>query len=251
MLEICNLSVQIDHHTIVDDVSFRIHENDFFMMIGPNGAGKSTLIKAVMQIYSYQGKVLFGGRDVSTISSKALASLIGVLAQEHHPQFSHSVYEVVSLGRYAHMRGLFGTLSRQDRDKIEEALIITGMDKMADQSVLTLSGGELQRVYLAQLLAQDPNLLILDEPTNHLDLKYQITLFDIIKKWSQNQGKAVLAVVHDLNTAFSYGTRALLMHEGRIYKQGTTHQVLTRDNLKEVYSVDVAQWMKELLKHWA
>lgn len=250
MLDVQNVSVQLNHRTIVDGVSFHVDENDFFMLIGPNGAGKSTLIKAIMRIHKYQGRVLLSGRDISSIRPKTLASLVGVLAQEHQPQFPHTVYEVVSLGRYAHM-GFFGTLGQEDWEKVQEALAMTGLEDMADQSVLTLSGGELQRVYLAQVLAQDPSLLILDEPANHLDIKYQITLFDIIKKWSEARGKAVLAVVHDLNTALLYGTRALLMHQGKAYAKGDVHQVLTRDNLKAVYSVDVAQWMKGLMKHWS
>ena len=250
MLDVRNLSVQVNNRTIVDGVTFCVDENDFLMLIGPNGAGKSTLIKAIMRIYGYTGRVLLNGRDILSIKPKILASLVGVLAQEHQPLFPHTVYEVVSLGRYAHMRGLFGALSREDKAKIGEALAITGMDHMADQSVLTLSGGELQRVYLAQLLAQDPNLLILDEPANHLDIKYQITMFDIIKKWSKARGKAVMAVVHDLNTAFCYGTRALLMNEGKIYAQGEVPRVLTRENLQAVYSVDVAKWMADLMKHW-
>ncbi|NLW02885.1 MAG: ABC transporter ATP-binding protein [Clostridiaceae bacterium] len=250
MLDVQNLSVRINNKSIVDGVTFHVYENDFFMLTGPNGAGKSTLIKAIMRVYGYKGRVMLSGRDILSIRPKNLASLVGVLAQEHQPLFPHTVYEVVSLGRYAHMRGLFGTLGREDRAKIEEALAITGMDHMADQSVLTLSGGELQRVYLAQLFAQDPSLLILDEPANHLDIKYQITMFDIIKKWSKTPGKAVMAVVHDLNTAFCYGTRALLMHGGKVYAQGEVPRVLTRENLKAVYSVDVARWMADLMKRW-
>jgi len=250
MLDVRSLSVRINNRTIVDRISFRVEENDFFVLTGPNGAGKSTLIKAIMRIYGYNGKVFLGGRDILTIRPKTLASLVGVLAQEHQPLFPHTVYEVVSLGRYAHMRGLFGVLGRRDREKIDEALAITGMDRMADQSVLTLSGGELQRVYLAQVLAQDPDLLILDEPANHLDIKYQITMFDMIKKWSEAPGKAVIAVIHDLNAAFCYGTRALLMHEGKAYAQGDVPRVLTRENLQAVYSVDVAKWMSDLMKHW-
>ena len=250
MLDVQNLSVRINNKSIVDGVTFHVYENDFFMLTGPNGAGKSTLIKAIMRVYGYKGRVMLSGRDILSIRPKNLASLVGVLAQEHQPLFPHTVYEVVSLGRYAHMRGLFGTLGREDRAKIEEALAITGMDHMADQSVLTLSGGELQRVYLAQLFAQDPSLLILDEPANHLDIKYQITMFDIIKKWSKTPGKAVMAVVHDLNTAFCYGTRALLMHGGKVYAQGEVPRVLPRENLKAVYSVDVARWMADLMKRW-
>ena len=251
MLEVRNLSVRIDKKTIVDNVSFRVDENDFFMLIGPNGAGKSTLIKAIMGIHEHTGHVLLNGRDISGIKPRKLAAMVGVLAQEHQPQFPHTVYEVVSMGRYAHMHGILGSLSHEDREKIEEALAVTGIENMANQSVLTLSGGELQRVYLAQLLAQDPGLLILDEPTNHLDINYQITMFDLIKKWSKARGKAVLAVVHDLNAALCYGTRALLMKEGRVFAKGKVDEVLTRENLKAVYSVDVARWMNELIKHWS
>ncbi|HOK42444.1 MAG TPA: ABC transporter ATP-binding protein [Thermoclostridium caenicola] len=250
MLDIQDVSVHLNHKTIVDGVSLRVDENDFFMLVGPNGAGKSTLIKAIMRIHKYRGRVLLNGRDILSIRPKALASMIGVLAQEHQPQFPHTVYEVVSLGRYAHMKGMFGALGREDREMIQKALAMTGLDRMADQSVLTLSGGELQRVFLAQVLAQDPSLLILDEPANHLDIKYQITLFDIIREWSKAPGKAVLAVVHDLNTALCYGTRALLMHQGKAYAQGEVRQVLNRENLKAIYSVDVAQWMTDLLKQW-
>jgi len=251
MLEVQELSVRINGRTIVDNVSFSVEENDFFMLIGPNGAGKSTLIKAIMRIYGYTGCVFLNGRDVATIRPRQMASMVGVLAQEHKPQFPHTVYEVVSLGRYARMRGIFGILDREDKAKIEEALVLTGLDGMARQSVLELSGGELQRVYLAQLLAQDPCLLILDEPANHLDIKYQIAMFDLIGKWSKTPGKAALAVVHDLNTAFCYGTRALLMNDGKVYARGTVDQVLTRENLKAVYSVDVAKWMADLMKHWS
>ena len=120
---------------------------------------------------------------------------------------------------------------------------------MADQSVLTLSGRRTAKGYLASCLPRI-RASILDEPANHLDIKYQITMFDIIKKWSKTPGKAVMAVVHDLNTAFCYGTRALLMHGGKVYAQGEVPRVLTRENLKAVYSVDVARWMADLMKRW-
>jgi iron complex transport system ATP-binding protein len=176
---------------------------------------------------------------------------MGVLTQKHQPQFSHTVYEVVSLGRYAYQNSFFGGLNTADRDKIEQALFLTGIEGLRNQSVLTLSGGELQRVYLAQLFAQDPNILLLDEPTNHLDLQYQIAIFDIIRDWVKQSGRAALAVVHDLNIVYSYGTHALLMEDGRIHAKGLVEEVLSREHLKAVYKVDVAQWMQNLLRHWA
>lgn len=250
ILSVDNVHVKIENKTIVEGVSFHVDENDFLMIIGPNGAGKSTLIKAVMQICAYSGDIMLYSRDVRHIHSKELAKKVGVLSQKHSPQFSHSVYEVVSLGRYAYQKGLLGRLSNEDEDRIDEAMCLTGVKDLKNQSVLTLSGGELQRVFLAQLFAQDPALLILDEPANHLDIKYQILIFDMIKKWSLSRGRAVIAVVHDLNTVYTYGTRAMLMNDGKVYQFGETDKVLSRENLRQVYQVDVAQWMQSLLSHW-
>lgn len=249
MLEVRNLSVILQHKPIVSDVSFELHENDILMIVGPNGAGKSTLIRAMMQLHPHKGRVLLNGRDIASMKTRELATRIGVLTQRHQLQFPQTVWDIVSLGRYAHNR-ILGRLGTGDRLKIESALTWTGLSDLAGRSALTLSGGEVQRVFLAQLLAQDPDILILDEPTNHLDLKYQMAIFDIIKKWSAEPGKSVLAVVHDLNTVFSFGTRALLMHQGCVYRCGGVEEVLTPENLEHVYQVDVASWMQNLMKHW-
>ncbi|NMA64855.1 MAG: ABC transporter ATP-binding protein [Clostridiaceae bacterium] len=251
MLKAENLEVIIDNKKIVNDVSFEVDEHDIFMVIGPNGAGKTTLIKAMMGIVPHTGQVFLSNTNIRSLKPKILAQKIGVLTQKHQPQFAHTVYEVVSLGRYAYKRGLFGDLTNEDKDKIQEAISLTGIQDLVGQSVLTLSGGELQRVFLAQLFAQDPQVLILDEPTNHLDLQYQIVIFDIISEWVKEKGRAVISVVHDLNLVYSYGTRALLMDNGKTYSQGNVKDVLSRDNLKNVYKVDVAQWMQSLLKNWA
>lgn len=251
MLEVKDLTVTVDNKTIVNKVSINLKEHDLFMVMGPNGAGKTTLIKAIMGMLPHEGKAFIDGSEVSFYKPRELARRVGVLTQKHQPQFAHTVYEVVSLGRYAYQNGIFDGLTQEDRDKIEEALILTGIENLREQSVLTLSGGELQRVFLAQLFAQDPRILILDEPTNQLDLQYQIAIFDIIQQWAKQKGHAVLAVVHDLNIVYAYGTRALLMEDGKVYVQGSVEEVLSRDHLKAVYKVDVAEWMKNLLKHWS
>ncbi|HBR03747.1 MAG TPA: ABC transporter ATP-binding protein [Ruminiclostridium sp.] len=250
MLELRDLTVTAGNKVICDRVSFTLKEHDIFMVIGPNGAGKTTLIKAVMGVVPHTGKALLEGRELTLFSPRQLARQIGVLTQTHQPQFSHKVYEVVALGRYAYRSSILSGLTREDRDKIEEAVALTGIEHLRDRSVQTLSGGELQRVFLAQLFAQNPRLLILDEPTNNLDLQYQIAIFDIVRDWTKQKGRAALAVVHDLNLVYSYGTRAILMEEGRVYARGPVDEVLSSENLKAVYKVDVAQWMQNLLKHW-
>lgn len=171
LLTIRELTVQYGTKKILDGVGLTLEQGRWLMLVGPNGAGKSTVVNAVTQGVPYAGRIELLGRDVRRYKPRALAQRVGVLAQSHAVSYSFTVEEVVRLGRYAHAAGVFSARSAQDERKVEQALALTGLLPLAGQSVLTLSGGELQRTFLAQLLAQDPQLLILDEPTNHLDLE--------------------------------------------------------------------------------
>lgn len=250
MLEISNLTVRFGSLSIINDISFNVEDQQWLMIVGPNGAGKSTVVNAISQGIPYTGTVCFEGTDVANIKPSRLARNIGVLTQNHTVGYSFTVEEVVKLGRYAYSSGIFSASTDVDAEKIHDALEITGMLPFRKQSVLKLSGGELQRTFLAQILAQDPKLLILDEPTNHLDLVYQKQMFELIKKWVTVSGRAVMSVVHDLNLAKAYGTHAVLMEKGRIVSLGISSDVLTAENLETVYSMDVCGWMREMLSQW-
>ena len=115
---------------------------------------------------------------------------------------------------------------------------------------MTLSGGELQRTFLAQLFAQKTKLLILDEPTNHLDLVYQKQVFGLISDWLKTPGRAVVSVVHDLSLARAYGTEAILLHNGKVVSYGPARQTLSPETLNSVYSMDVFAWMRTMLEQW-
>ena len=250
MLELQNLTVSFGSLTIVDNLNIQLLPQQWLMVVGPNGAGKSTVVSAISQGVPYNGKVLLNGQDVSCMKPKETAHHFGVLTQNHAVGYSFSVEEIVRLGRYAFSKGMFAGKSENEDEKINQALKMTGMQPFRKQSALTLSGGELQRAFLAQLLAQDPKLLILDEPTNHLDLVYQKQIFELIKKWLEKPGRAVMSVVHDLNLAKAYGTHALLLDRGRCVSFGTVSEVLTANNLDAVYSMDVCGWMSGLLSQW-
>lgn len=250
MLDVKNLTVRYGNLTIVDDVSFSLKEKQWLMIVGPNGAGKSTIINAVSQGVAYAGSVCFDGLNVAKRKPAELAKNMGVLTQNHHVSYSFSVEEVVRLGRYSYAPGIFSSTDDENDQKIEDALELTGMKPFRAQSVLTLSGGELQRAFLAQLFAQDPKLLILDEPTNHLDLVYQKQVFGLIQDWAKATGRAVISVVHDLSLARAYGTQALLLNKGRLVSSGPIGEVLTRENLHSVYSMDVYQWMHDMHAQW-
>lgn len=250
MLQVEDLSVRHGGLTILEGVQLHVRPGEWWMVAGPNGAGKTTLINAVARGVPHTGRVLLQGRDVAGQKPAALARQMGVLAQANNPNYSFTVEEVVRLGRYAWQQGLFAAPCKEDNAKVEEALQMTGMASLRHQSVLTLSGGELQRAFLAQVLAQSPNLLLLDEPANHLDLVYQQQVFDMIEKWRGQQERAVVSVVHDLSLAKAYGTHALLLHEGRVVAQGLLPQVLTAQNLNRVYGMDVPAWMRRMLAQW-
>lgn len=249
MLEVKNLSVKYGSLTIVHDLSFSLGERQWLMIVGPNGAGKSTLVNAIAQGLPYTGSVLYEGHDVARLKPSQRARNIGVLAQNHHVEYSFTVEELVRLGRYAYSPGIFSSHSDEDEEKIHTALELTGLLPFRKHSMLTLSGGELQRAFLAQLFAQDPKLLILDEPTNSLDLLYQKQVFELIGRWMQAPGHAVMSVVHDLSLAKLYGTHALLLSKGNP-ASGTIEQVLTGDVLKEAYGMDVFGWMRNMLSRW-
>ena len=250
MLTAENVTVRYDRHTVVDKVSFRLEEGQWLMLIGPNGAGKSSLIHAITQGVPYTGRIALEGRDVRTYRPAQLARRIGVLSQQHSVGYAYTVEEVVGLGRYAYSAGFLSGWDDEGPAKVEQALDITGMQGLRHASMLTLSGGEMQRAFLAQVFAQDPSILILDEPANHLDLVYQKHIFSLIRDWLKTPGRAVLSVVHDLSLARRYGTHAVLMHQGRCVARGLMDDVLTTDNLQAVYGMDVNQWMRELLGQW-
>lgn len=245
-----HITVRYGTRTAVDDLSFRLHEGEWLMLAGPNGAGKSTLIEAIAQGRPYTGEFRWKGEDIRTLKGNVLAQRIGILSQQNRVSYAYTVEEVVELGRYAFKKGMFSGKDEQGAGQVEKALEMTGMTELRHASMLTLSGGEMQRAFLAQVFAQNPQVMILDEPANHLDLKYQKQLFSLIQTWLKEPGRAVLSVVHDLNLARRYGTHAVLMDQGRSIAQGPIEQVMTPETLRQVYGMDVYEWMRMLLSQW-
>jgi iron complex transport system ATP-binding protein len=250
MLQADKITVRYGTRTALDSLSFSLEEHQWLMLVGPNGAGKSTLIRALAQNIPYTGTFTLLGQQLNAMKPAERAKLIGFLSQSHSVQYAYTVEEIVRLGRYAHTRGY---LSHRDEDgeaAVTHALELTGMTKYRNTDILSLSGGELQRAFLAQVFAQQPQLLVLDEPANHLDLPYQQRIFELIDDWREQPGHAVLSVVHDLGLAKRFGTHAVLLNEGRCMSQGECNDVLSNENLSSVYRMDVHGWMRGQLKLW-
>lgn len=251
LIQVKNLSVHLSGFCLLKEVTFDLEAHDRLMIVGPNGAGKSTLIQAMVQGVPYQGEIILEGTNLASLSSQERARKVGVFAQRNEVHYGFSVKEVVALGRYSYRQGFLSANDEEEQIKVKEALEATGLSGKSEQSVLTLSGGELQRVFLAQLFAQDPQILLLDEPTNHLDILFHKELQELISTWAQKNGRAVIAVVHDLSLARLYGNKTLLLAGGEVKAFGSQKEVFGQGPLNEVYQMDVFRWMETLYAPWS
>src|SRR5690606_40229943 len=170
-------------------------------------------------------------RNINDFRPKDLAKTIAVLPQIAETSFRFTVRETVALGRYAHQTNIFSMLTKEDDAIIDDVLEYTHMKEYEHKTIDELSGGEKQRVFLAQALAQEPEVIILDEPTNHLDLAFQKELLDLLKGWTDENKLTVIAIFHDLNIASLYCDRLLLLHEGKVRSEEHTSELQSRENL--------------------
>mgnify|MGYP002604028246 FL=1 len=219
---------------ILRGIDFEANKGEFVGIIGPNGSGKSTLLRCLYRVLTpSEGAVFLDGKELSSYRVKESAQKLAVVAQHNYYNFEFSVRDVVMMGRAPHKRALDRDTA-EDYQIMRQSLKAVGMQEFEERSFSTLSGGEQQRIILARALAQQTPCLILDEPTNHLDIKYQLWLMDIVK----NLDCTVISAVHDLNIAAMYCDRLYAMKQGKVIAQGTPHELLTPDLIRELYEVD-------------
>ncbi|KON72357.1 hypothetical protein M768_15405 [Cellulosimicrobium cellulans F16] len=209
-------------------------------LIGPNGSGKSTLLRSLARLHRPDaGTVaLDDAPDALALHPKDFARRVTLLSQSRPTPSGVSVRDVVAYGRHPY-RGRFRSNDPDGPRAIAHAMDVTGITAMADRGVDELSGGELQRVWLATCLAQDTQVLLLDEPTTYLDLRYQVELLDLVRDLATEHGVAVGVVLHDLNQAAAVADRVVLLHAGVVRATGPADAVLTSELLTEVYGIHV------------
>ena len=250
MLEIKEVRCGYDNKEIVKGVSFNVERGNNLCIVGPNGCGKSTLLKSIANLLEYKGNIKLDSKEISKLNRKDLAKSVALMTQASNIYFPYTVYETVALGRYAHLKGVFSRINKEDDEIILKSITNVGLMDIKDKLISELSGGQLQRVYLARAFAQDPDVILLDEPTNHLDLKCQIEILDYLNKWTKENNKIVVAVLHDLNLVQTFGEKVVMMNDGKIISSGTPKEVLSGEKLKEVYEVDVKGFMIDALEKW-
>lgn len=225
--------------TILDHVSFSFQRGDMIGIIGPNGAGKTTLIKVISRILKPQtGNIRYMGKNLFDIPLETFARKIAFLPSYIDVYFGYTVYEFVSMARFP-FTGRFGKFSRQDKYIIENTLELLEIGYLKKEKLWELSDGEKQRVFLAQVIAQEPSVLILDEPTAHLDIGHQFAIMDLLRKLNVEKTLTVISVLHDLNIASEYCNRLLLLYKGKIIVTGSPQQVLSYQNIEQAYNTKV------------
>ncbi len=226
--------------SVVHGASLALTPGRVTALVGPNGSGKSTLLRALARLHRpLSGTVSLGDDELaSSLSSREFATRVAMLTQHRPSPGGVSVRDVVGYGRFPHRARWRGTDPDGTR-AVTRAMQATGVEEMADRSVDALSGGELQRVWLASCLAQETPVLLLDEPTNHLDLRYQMDILDVVRDLADERAVAVGVVLHDLNQAAGIADDVVLMKEGRVHARGVPAEVITEAHLAEVFGVRV------------
>lgn len=251
MLTLTAVSAAYDLEEVLHDVTFSLPQGKNLGILGPNGCGKSTLLRAVAGLIPASGEILLADTPLGEIGRADMARRLALMGQMTAAPFPYTVYDTVMLGRHVHIpAGLFGHPGAADRDMVEACMAATGVSELRDRPITALSGGQLQRVFLAKTFAQEPRMILLDEPTNHLDLAYQAELTAYLMAWSREPERALVGVFHDINIALELSDYILVLKEGRVAAFGETEKVLTRALLTEVYGMDVTGHMCTALERW-
>ena len=235
LLHVDQLEVHLGGQQILSDVGFEISPGTWVGLIGPNGSGKTTLLRALGAHIPFGGTVQLDGREVRDWSAAERARRLAFVRQTRSLSFDFTVEELVLLGRSPH-RGWLQAYGASDRDRVARALAQVDLEGFESRSVLSLSGGETQRVFLAQALVQEADLLLLDEPTAHLDVHYQFAFMEQVSALVDT-GRTVLAVFHDLELAARCADRLLVLSDGHLEADGPPAEVLTPDRIATIFGM--------------
>ncbi|MCX5389255.1 ABC transporter ATP-binding protein [Streptomyces sp. NPDC006482] len=239
-LSATGVTVAYEGVDVVHDASLTLRPGEVTVLVGPNGSGKSTLLRTIARLQQPRTAtlVLDGDTDGLALSPREFSRHVALLTQGRPTPSGLTVRDVVEFGRYPY-RGRWGKADPGGGAAVDRALAMTGVTELAERGAEHLSGGQLQRVWLAGCLAQQTGVLLLDEPTTYLDLRYQVELLDLIRDLADDHGIAVGAVLHDLDQAAAVADRIVLLDAGRVVADGDPEDVLTPERLTDTYGIRI------------
>lgn len=233
-----DLNISYGNLDIVKDLNLEIPKGKITTIIGANGCGKSTILKTIARILQPKsGDIFINDKNIKDQSSKELAKTMAVLPQSPQAPSGLTVEELISYGRFPHQKG-FGKMKKEDKDIVSWALEATGIYEFRDRKIEALSGGQRQRAWIAMALAQQTDILVLDEPTTYLDLAHQLEVLNLLEELNKKQGTTIVMVIHELNNAARFADHMIGVKKGKIACQGSAYEVMTKENLKELFNID-------------
>ncbi|MGN1385704.1 MAG: ABC transporter ATP-binding protein [Bacillus sp. (in: firmicutes)] len=237
MIEIKGLTKRFGKKAVVEDVTVTIEPGTITSFIGPNGAGKSTLLSMVSRLLNADtGEVLLDKNSVKKWKSDDFAKRVSILKQSNYINVRLTIRELVSFGRYPYSKG---RLTAEDEQFVDQAIEYMNLTDMQDKFLDELSGGQKQRAFIAMVIAQDTDYVLLDEPLNNLDMKHSVQIMKILRKLVDELGKTVIIVLHDINFASVYSDRIVALKDGKVVKNGPTHDIINSDALRDIYDMNI------------
>lgn len=232
-----DLTLAYDRRTVAEKLTVAVPDRSFTVVVGPNACGKSTLLRALARtLRPRAGAVLLDGHDIHRLPARAVAGTLGLLPQSPIAPDGITVADLVARGRYPH-QSLLRQWTRRDERAVAGAMAATGVADLAGAYVDELSGGQRQRVWIAMAIAQETPILLLDEPTTYLDIAHQIDVLDLCARLHREEGRTLVAVLHDLNHAARYATHLIAMRDGAVVAEGRPAKVVNAELVEDVFGL--------------
>ena len=235
-MQIKDVTKKYNGKPVVDAVNLEIPKGKVISFIGPNGAGKSTVMGIISRLIAKDsGLVSFDGTELEKWKSKELSKRLAILTQSNNIQMKLTVRELVAFGRFPYSGN---RTTKEDEEIIEQAIAYMELEAFRDRFIDELSGGQRQRALIAMVIAQDTDYILLDEPTNNLDIYHATNLMKIVRRLCDELEKTIILVLHEINYAAFYSDYICAFVDGKVAKFGTVKEVMTKETLSEIYTVD-------------
>ncbi|MGV0980545.1 iron ABC transporter ATP-binding protein [Empedobacter sp. UBA7248] len=235
MIEIKDIEKQFGNQKVLQDINITLPKEQLISLIGPNGAGKSTLLSIISRLlHQDKGTVVLEDKLLTDFKSNALAKQLAILKQSNHMELRLTIEDLVAFGRFPYSKG---KLTALDQEKINDALAFCSLEDIRTKFLDELSGGQKQRAFLAMIIAQDTDYILLDEPLNNLDMKLSVQIMQMLQRLVVEKKKTIVIVIHEINFAANYSDSIVGMKNGKIFSQGATSEVITAENLENLFDM--------------
>ncbi|TDP51958.1 ABC transporter ATP-binding protein [Aminicella lysinilytica] len=237
-LSMDKLSVGYNKRVLIKDICIDIHKGEIVTLIGPNGAGKSTILKSITrQLQIIRGKVVLDVNDLHNTTFKELSTKMAVVLTDRMKPELLTCHDIVATGRYPYT-GRLGILTREDEDKVDEALAAVNARELGTRDFNAISDGQKQRILLARAICQEPEIIILDEPTSFLDIRYKLELLSILRNMAKKKGITVVMSLHEIDLAEKISDKIICVNGDRISHFGTPDEIFREDTIRKLYNID-------------